>query len=181
MQNDGESIRAEVNRRKQRARESGIITSVWKLNEDLRYYDAWAVNCPDLVHPAVNVTSKTEKVDHDDSVERIEVKIRGKSYAFVFREHSTVMDDGEYLKWGHLDVEYESNRVITVDCAYQDDRYAAGTWTTGDVSAFIEGPWVQELNSVCADVSKLHEEFNRVQKERGDLEELEKLKKNFGL
>ena len=53
---------AEVDRRKERAQQSGVIASAFTMYErDLPYYDAWTKNCPDLVHPQVKVIKQTEK------------------------------------------------------------------------------------------------------------------------
>jgi hypothetical protein len=180
-ESDEQRIRAEVNRRKQRAREVGIITSTWELNHDLPFYDAWAVNCPQYVHPAIRVTAKTETRNSNERVKRIEATIRGMGYAFVFREREYTMPDGELYKSGYLDVEFQGHRVMTVDCDCEDNEYAGEIWHPGDVSAFIEGPWVPELNSIFADVAKVREEQNRMRQEAAKKEELKKLKKDFGL
>jgi hypothetical protein len=178
---DEQRIRAEVNRRKQRAREVGIITSAWELNHDLRFYEAWAVNCPQYVHPAVRVTAQTETVNSNERARRIEATIRENIYAFVFRERSFTMPDGEPFSSGNLDVEFQGHRVMTVDCDCEVNEYAGDIWHTRDVSAFIDGPWVPELNSIFADVSKVRAEQERVGQEAAKKEELRKLKKDFGL
>ncbi len=180
-ESDEQRLRGEVSRRKQRAREVGIITSAWELNHDLRFYHAWAVNCPEYVHPAIRVTAQTETADSNGRAKRIEATIQGNAYSFVFREREDTMDDGERYRRGHLDVEFQGHRVMTVDCDYEDNQYAGGIWHTRDVSAFIEGPWVPELNSIFAEVSKVRAEQKRVRQEAAKKEELRKLKKDFGL
>lgn len=181
-QGEERQILAEVNRRKERARQSGVIVSAFTLYErDLPYYDAWAKNCPELVHPAIKVTNKTEEGIGNESTKRIEALIRGNSYVFTFRETTTFMPDGEEFTQGYLDVDFQGQRVMTIDCSCRDDRYAGRIWSTEDVSGFIEGPWIAELNTVFAEVSHLEEARNKLAQERSKKAELEKLKRNFGL
>lgn len=70
---------------------------------------------------------------------------------------------------------------MTIDCGCSDDEYTGRTWYTNDVSAFIEGPWIDELNSIFADVTHLHEEDRKRSGEQDKKEEIANLKKNFDL
>lgn len=173
---------AEVDRRKERAQQSGVIASAFTMYErDLPYYDAWTKNCPDLVHPQVKVIKQTEKGGGGKRSKRIESTIRGNDYVFTFRESTTFMPDGEPFTNGHLDVDFQGQRVMTIDCSCDDDRYAGRMWSANDVSAFIEGAWVGELNAVFAEVTHLHEVRDKQRQEKAKKEELEKLRRNFGL
>lgn len=181
-QGEEQQILAEVTRRKERARQSGVVASAFALyDKNLPYYDAWAKNCPELVHPSIKVTNKTEEGSRNESTKRIEALIQGNSYVFTFRQTTTFMPDGEEFTRGYLDVDFQGQRVMTIDCSCQDDRYAGRIWSTKDVSGFIEGPWVAELNAVFAEVSRLGEARNELAQEQAKKEELEKLKRNFGL
>jgi len=182
MHGEEQRIVTEVKQRKEHARESGVITSAFNLyHRNLPYYDAWGTNCPHLLHPAVKVTNKTRTNSRTEALERIEATIRGNSYAFTFRECTTFMPDGEPYTYGYLDVDFEGQRVMTIDCRCEDDKYAGRTWSPGDVSAFIDGPWVDELNLISTDVAHLHEEDSKRRQERANKAELERLKRNFGL
>jgi len=179
---EGRRILAEVNRRKERARQSGVIRSAFALyDENLPYYDAWIKNCPDLVHPAIKVEASTEEGGREDRTKRIEAVIRGNRYTFTFHQTTTFMPDGEEYTGGFLDVDFQGARVLTIDCNCDDDRYAGRTWSANDVSAFIEGPWVTELNEVFAEITYLHDTRNRLAQENSRRAHLEKLKRNFGL
>lgn len=177
-----ERILEEVKRLQQRARESGIITSVFKLSrENLPYYDAWATNCPEVLHPQIQVIDKTEARSRRESSNRIDAVIRGNNYVFTFSESTTTMPDGEPYTTGSLDVDFQGQRVMTIDCECEFEQYMGSTWHTRDVSAFIEGPWIAELNSVFTEVTRLHTERQRLAQEQAKKEKLEKIKKNFGL
>jgi hypothetical protein len=152
MQNDEQRVIEEVKKRKQRAWQSGVVTSAFKLYRDnLPYYDAWATNCPHVLHPQIRVTNKTRTRGGSESSERIDAIILGNSYVFTFRESTTYLPDGESFTNGHLDVDFQGQRVMTIDCGCEVDRYTGREWSARDVSAFIEGPWITELNSVFAD------------------------------
>jgi hypothetical protein len=181
MQSEEQRIIDEVEKRKERAQQSGAITSAFNLyHYELRHYDVWAKNCPHLLHPEIKVTQKLQARGPSASDELIDATIGGNEYFFKFRERSTYLSDGELGELavhGYLDVDFQGQRVMTIDCGTDGD----GHWYTGDVSAFIEGPWIDELNSVFADVRHLHEEDNKRLQEQRKKEETEKLKKNFGL
>ena len=70
---------------------------------------------------------------------------------------------------------------MTVDCEYHDYGHGEGTWSTGDVSAFIEGPWLDELNSIYREVSVAQTERASGKQKADEREKIEKLKKDFGI
>ncbi len=180
--NEEARILEEVERRKRRARESGIINSAFSLfRNDLLHYDAWIRNCPELVHPEIRVNDKNRTVTRGDWSERVEATIRGNRYVFTFREITTSMPDGEPFTYGQLHVDFQGRKVMAIDCTCEQGESVARMWTPGDVSAFIEGPWVDEVNFVFADVTRLHEERKRRSHEEARKQELTNLKKNFGL
>ena len=180
--NEEARILEEVEKRKQRARESGVISSAFNLfRNDLLHYEAWSKNRPDIVHPEIRINDKSRVVTRGDWCERVEATIRGNRYVFTFREITTHMPDGEPFTYGQLHVDFRGRRVMAIDCTCEQGESEARMWTPGDVSAFIEGLWVEELNFVFADVARLHEERNRRALEEARKQELTNLKKNFGL
>src|ERR1700683_2920153 len=106
MPGEEQRILEEVKRCKERAWQSGVVQGAFDLYRgNLRYYDAWATNCPQAIHPQICVTSKTKTTGTRESSERIETTILGKAYVFVFYESTMCMEDGELFTRGHLDVE----------------------------------------------------------------------------
>jgi hypothetical protein len=181
MQSEEQRILEEVKTRKQRAWQSGVVRGVFDLYRDhLPYYDAGITNSPHLMHSQIVVTNKTQTKDGDESIQRIEAMIRGNPYVFTFHESSMCMDDGVIIT-GYLDVEYQGQRVMRIDCRCEDDRYADRSWSPVDVSAFIEGPWIPELNSVLAEITRSIKNQNERAKKQSKHQELDTLKKNFGL
>ena len=172
----------EVKRRKQRAWQSGAIKSAFDLyREHLPYYDAWATNCPHMIHPQISVANKTKTTGSRESSERIEATILGKPYVFEFYESTMYMEDGESLTSGHLDVEFNGEIVMRIDCTHRDERYAGTSWEPMDVSLFLEGPWVADITSVSADIKYSQEQRNEQHRRESKEQELDNLKKNFGL
>jgi hypothetical protein len=182
MEIDEEQILAEVKRRKARAQKSGVITSAFTLYErDLSHQDAWAKNCPDLIHPAIKVLAITEEGDWRRKTRRIETLIRGRRYTFTFERHTTNMPDGGDYTSGNLRLDFEGQHVMTIDCGCQLEDYVGEIWSANDVSAFIEGQWVEELNALFIQVTTLHDVRRKREQEQAKKQEVEKLKRNFGL
>ena len=171
-------IIAAVMKRKEYARESGVITSAFALYErNLRYYEVWAKNRPRLLHPAIKLINKTEIHGRDEETERIDALIRGHRYVFTFRQETTVMPDRDKSTRGYLDLDFQGRRVMTIVCDCRDHKYAGRIWSAGDVSAFIKGPWIAELNEVFDEITIL----DKLARERPRKAGLEELKKKFGL
>ena len=87
----------------------------------------------------------------------------------------------ESLLSGHLDVEFNGEIVMRIDCTHRDERYAGTSWEPMDVSLFLEGLWVADLTSVFADIKYSQEQRNEQAKRESKQRELDNLKKNFGL
>ncbi|MFZ3329456.1 MAG: hypothetical protein WA197_02395 [Candidatus Acidiferrales bacterium] len=181
MQSEEQRVVEEVKRRKQRAWQSGVVKGAFDLyRENLRYYDAGTTNYPCQIHPQISVTNKTKTTENRESSERIEATILGNVYVFTFRKRSTPMDDG-VITSGYLDVEYQGQRVMRIDCRCEDDRYAGPSWSPMDVSVFLEGPWVADITSVSADIKYSQEQRNEQARRESKQQELDNLKRNFGL
>jgi hypothetical protein len=182
MHNEEQRIVEEVKRRKQQAWESGVVEGAFDLyRANLRYYDAWATNCPQAIHPQICVTSKTESTGTRESSERIEATILGKTYVFVFQESTVSMEFGGISTSGHLDMEYKGQLVMRIDCRCEDDRYAGPSWSPMDVSVFLEGPWIADITSVSTEIKNSKEQLNEQYRRESKQHELDNLKKNFGL
>jgi hypothetical protein len=78
-------------------------------------------------------------------------------------------------------VEFDGRRVVTIDLKGHDDSDAGRFWEPADVSAFLEGPWIVELNTVYAEIAALQEKRNAQQQEESKKKNLHDLKNNFGL
>jgi hypothetical protein len=181
MQSEEQRILEEVKRRKQRAWQSGVVKGAFDLyRENLRYYDAGPANYPRQIHPQISVTNKTKTTENRESSERIEATIRGNAYVFVFHESTMYMEDG-VITSGHLNVEYQGQLVMRIDCRCEDDRYAGPSWSPMDVSVFLEGPWVADITTVSADIKYSQEQRNEQYRRESKQQELDNLKKNFGL
>lgn len=170
---DEKWIRDEVEKRKKRATDLGIIRVAWELYQDLSCYGTSTRGCPEPVRGAIDVMRKTHSGGHT----RIECTIGGNPYVFTFREWTVDYPDDEGHV-GYLDLEYWGDLVMTIECSYSDGGvWVGGYWAPGTVSAFKEGPWVQELNWVHTESSKTRQEQHRAEREA----EIRRLKKDFGL
>lgn len=181
MRSEEEYIREEVRRRKERARQSGIVDAAFGLFfGHFRHYDSWAKNCPELLHSDIAVTNHTSTKERWDEIERIEVRIRGKEYVFTFREHTVDADDRVFYA-AKLHLEFQAREVMTLEWFREVDEFDHTSWRIHEVSAFIEGPWLGDLMNVFTEIKTKEDARKKIHQEQSKKSELEKLKRNFGL
>jgi hypothetical protein len=114
-------------------------------------------------------------------LEQREIFFGDKVYTFAFRESSNVMPDSEVWTSGHLEIKSEGSQLLEIYCVAEDDRYMGTTWSVSDVTAFIEGVWVEEINRFAQQVFSLAGQKSARSREDSKQRELEKLKNRFGL
>lgn len=171
-----DDIYAEVEQRKNRAKELGIFETVFPLyHKHLRYYPAWTKNSPKAIFPAVS-----EAVDLGDH--RVRLKINGRSYTFSYSERSIPGYD-DFFTMGHLQITLEDQMVFECDVHVDDTDEFERKHTPGEIEAFIEGPWIEELKHLLTLILKHEEEESRLREkeQRENPEKLMDLKKRFGL
>jgi hypothetical protein len=175
-------IRAEVEKRKQRAQDLGLPQGLFRLYENhLKYLDK------DFDHESSSMPKSLTKVvrnrlhDGMNSTESTELFFGEWCIVFVFRERNTTMPDGEISTWGNLLISIDSKVVFDLACHRKDDRYGECEWYAGDVEGFIEGPWVAEIGKFAQQVSSIYDQRKSEIDQRSKLAELERLKNNFGL
>lgn len=177
-----EQIRVEVEKRKQRARDLKIIDNVFKLyREHLRYLKEdfnHERNCmPKSVIKVVVSSSRSR----GDVVEQREIFLDDKAYSFGFRESRSIMPDGEEWRSARLEVRSAERSLLEIYCIAEEDEYMGTTWKVSDVTAFIEGPWVDEVNGFAQQVFSLAGQRSAKRQGENKQRELDDLKKKFGL
>ncbi len=171
-----DDIYAEVEQRKERARKLGIGDTVIPLYYNhLKFYPAWTKNSPKWISPTVS-----EAVDLGDH--KVRLKINGRSYTFSYSERSVPGYD-ETFTMGTLQITLEDQKVFECDVHVDYEDELETKRTPGDIKAFIEGQWIEELKNLLTFVLKHEAEQSRLsEKERRENpEKLMDLKKRFGL
>jgi hypothetical protein len=175
-------IRAEIERRKKRAMDLRIREVLWSLyHSHLSHYEAFVHEDPELLCPDVRESIKI-------SDKCVEFPLRQSVYRIVYTEGPKIRHEtlgrGELLAESIvpaiLDLSVDDQRVFKFEIR-RSTRYLEDgpVWNDdmGDISWFIEGPWVQELPELLKRISA-HEKSVR---DRRSIPKLEAMKKRFGL
>ena len=177
-----DEIRAEIERRKKRARDLKIREVLWSLyHSHLCHYETLIQKDPELLCAEVSESIKT-------SGKSVEFSLRQSIYRIVYTEGPKVRREtlgrgelfGESIVPAILDLSVDDQRVFKFEIRrstrYLDEGLA---WNDdmGDITWFIEGPWVQELPELLKRI-RAHEKSVR---DRRSAPKLEAMKKRFGL
>ena len=175
-------IRVEIDRRKKRAMDLKIREVLWSLyHSHLSHYETLIQEDPELLCPEVSESIKI-------SGKSVEFSLRQSIYRIVYTEGSKVRREslgrgelfGESIVPAILDLSVDDQRVFKFEIRrstrYLEDGLA---WNDdmGEITWFIEGPWVQELPELLKRISA-HEKSVR---DRRSIPKLEAMKKRFGL
>ena len=177
-----DEVRAEIERRKKRAMDLKIREALWSLyHSHLSHYEALIHEDPELLCPEVSESIKI-------SDKSIEFSLRQSIYRIVYTEGPKVRHEtlgrgellGESIVPAMLDLSVDDQRVFKFEIKRSTRFLEDGpVWNDdmGDITWFIEGPWVQDLPELLKRISA-HEKCVR---DRRSIPKLEALKKRFGL
>lgn len=183
---DESEIRAEVERRKRRAHELGVVKSVFRLfherlgdltpNTDYREYQL-----PDSVrNVVVTVLEQTGK--------SVEIVFEERSYKFsssITAWPDMTFEGGETIR-SQLCLRSGVDLLLELGCsrttATFGREYIYGKdLRVVEVLAFVEGPWVEEINNFASEVfSAVDQQEARMRGEQKQ-REVQEMKKRFGL
>ncbi len=185
--NDESEIRAEVERRKRRAKEVGIVDIVFRLFEE-RLRDLKAKvdyrehHLPDSVKNVIVATRQGKYVPYS-----IEVVIDERPFKFVFVEFPPVGEDedGQTIK-SKLRLRSGRELLLELECSRTTPifgtEYIFGRDLRVDqVLAFVEGTWVQEIKDFAHHVFDAEDQHKAKLRQEQRQRELEDMKKRFGL
>jgi hypothetical protein len=185
-----DEIRAEVERRKQVARDLKIREVLWDLEKHFRQYRA---SCNDpkfaarLIYPGVVVSEK-----------EVRFTIEEATFQLTYKPGVVSRDDDFHSRRGRPEdhSEFETARGtlalnVNGEKVFKFNVEKTTEWTyfgpiyhdenLGEVTRFIEGAWVTEVAEFR---QKIKTQFERVWKERnapGEAKEAEALRKRFGI
>ena len=179
---DDAQIRAEIEIRKQRAKDLGLPQAVFRLYEDhLKYlrdnFDHGKSGIPDSLTKVVRI--KTNNHDWSEKSDSVELFFGEKCIIFVFKEHTSTFTD--YYTYGNLLIIVEGQEVFDLACHCRFVEEVGNEWSPGDVKGFIEGPWVADVQKFAEQVCSMAERRKGVVEQERKRQELERAKKKFGL
>ena len=175
-------IRAEIERRKKRAMDLKIREVLWSLyHSHLSRYETFIHEDPELICPEVRESIKIFD-------KGIEFSLSQSIYRIVYTEGPKIRREtpgkgellGETIVPAMLDLSVDDQRVMKFEIKRSTRFLEDGpAWNDdmGDISWFIEGPWVQELPELLKRI-RAHEKSVR---DRRSIPKLEAMKKRFGL
>lgn len=173
-----EDIRREVSKRQARAKELGICEAVLTLHRDhLGAFTTWITKFPHYVHPCVSEAVQINR-------ETIGATINDQRYVFRYAEHSFFAGDGD-ATMGKMTVTQGEKTILefSVHIHAPDNEWGETKYQPGEITAFVEDKWVNELKTLPALLKAHRDEQARIEKKKKDEdpEKLEDLKKRFGI
>ena len=167
-----DSIYQEVAKRRARAFELGIPKLIGGLYATLRFYPAWQRNVATGDHVCTLVT---DIVSHGER--GVGFTLLGKMYKLEFRRKPNYLpDDDDGMEFADLDLFCNSKKVLSLRMVL-DSLHPE--WSAVNVSAFIEGEWIDDFRTLRERMEK--EKAEREQRDRCNPERLNALKKDFGI
>ena len=176
-----EEIRAEVERRKQRARDLGIRESLWGLEKSLRSYRAWLKDDPQfakrLLYPGIELSDDGAQFSLGQATSKLiyrKGKVSSEGYGGI---DSTTTYGTLTLKLNDEGV-FEFEVTETIEYLPDFPGFSEGL---GGITRFIEGPWVTAIGEFVQNV-KAHEQGAwKARNAPREAREAEDLRKRFGL
>jgi hypothetical protein len=173
--NSEKEIMAAVEERKKRARELGIADNVFKLYQDhLRNLGEKFAQEPEFL-PA-SVTKYSTTTDN-----RVEFNLGEDRFTFSFERRFNFAPDSDDYSFGTLRLQSGERLLLELECLGEYKEYLGTVWKVRDITAFIEGPWVAEINHLAQQVFSLAEQRSAEYKRSLAQLKVEELKAKFGL
>ena len=135
-------LMAQVNRRKKRAKKLELPETLCEFYENTRSYPHWQNK-----HGSIVPKSISKVYGERDSVG---FTYRNNRYHLQLA-HTASMPDGENL--GRIELQINDTRVLEISVS----NYRDALWHAGDVTAFLEGPWVKSFKALAAEAQRLRE------------------------
>jgi hypothetical protein len=189
MTMEPDEVHAEIERRKKRAKDLKIREVLWSLyNSHFLRYEAWIRENPQLVYPGIKEAFKISAKEVQFSIGRTTYQLTYKEGLVAKGERLRGRDRGEFFEEdiipATLALRVDDQWVFEFDLCRRIHRTQFGPgWDDplGEVTRFIDGPWVLELTDLLEKI-RAHEEGVRNGREGPrKARELEALKKRFGL
>jgi hypothetical protein len=177
-----DEVRAEIERRKKRAMDLKIREVLWSLyHSHLSHYETLIQEDPELLCAGVCESIKI-------SDKNVEFSLRQLIYRIVYTEGLKVRREalrsgelfGESIVPAMLDLSVDDQRVFKFEirrCTRFLEDGPAWNDDMGDITWFIEGPWVQELPELLKRIMA----YEKSVRDRRSAPKLEAMKKRFGL
>ncbi|MFB3924404.1 MAG: hypothetical protein ACE145_22000 [Terriglobia bacterium] len=168
-------VLAEVQRRKQRARELRLPELTLHFYRDLaRFYPTWRNNHPEIVPTAITDLLETGK-------NGVEFRFQRQHYRLTWDESTTVLPDGDLYYSSTLSLFLDATLVLEIYVQGSFDDCVGTTWRPADIKAFIEGPWLPAFLTLVSEADRLHAAYLDSTRKETRRREVEELALRFGI
>jgi hypothetical protein len=179
---DADAIHREVERRKKRVETLLLRENVWTLfDKHIKSYPGWREHIPDNIYPRI-----TDPIQMGPNL--VQVTLGNEKWLFSYSERSSpapsLDDEIDVVGTLVLSVDdklvFEFEILITTHLDQYDSSQSYHFW---DTKAFIEGPWIVEVDQLLS-ATEQHEAAAaeaRKKQRREDPKALDELKKRFGI
>jgi hypothetical protein len=176
-----EEIRAEVERRKQRARDLKIRETLWDLEQNLRGYRHWLRDDPQfgsrLIYPGIELSNDEARLSLGQATSKLFYR-KGKVSSDDYGGVDSSTTHGTLTLKLNDDTVFEFEVAETVE--YWPDSPGFSE-SLGEISRFIEGPWVNEIAEFAQKVKAHAQSAWKERNAPREAREAEDLRKRFGL
>jgi len=176
-----EEIRAEVERRKQRARDLGIREILWHLEKQLKSYRLWLRDEPQfaarLIYPGIELSDDEARFSIGQSTCQLTYR-KGRVSSEDFGGDTFETTRGILTLRVNGESVFECEVSETVQYAHDAPLFSDHV---GSIEGFIEGPWVTELPDFMQKVAAQEKLAWKERNAPREAKEAEELRKRFGL
>jgi hypothetical protein len=175
-----EEIRAEVERRKQRARDLKIRETLWGLEKGFRGYRLWMRDDPQfgkrLIYPGIELSKDETRFALGQATSKLTYR-KGDVSSEDYGDIESTTTDGTLTLKLNDDSMFEFEVSETVEYLPDSPGFSE---SIGAITRFIEGPWVNEIADF---VQRVNAHEKSAWKERNaprEARDAEDLRKRFG-
>jgi len=177
-------IYAEVEKRRERARQLGVLELILDLYQDIRCYPSWIKDeqYRSEMYPLLTKAIELEEESEEGEKGKVTIVLKGKSYVFNYEEnyHDDKMS---------LELYQEDKKVLALSLTL--DNMDKKEYSLSNIEAFREGDWIKDFQGLANfEKGKLEEGMQEIVD--GILnptlppllhspDDLDRLKKDFGL
>ena len=190
MSDESDSIYAEIENRKQRAKELGISEFVWDLFEAVRYFPSYSRDIPPGYQKFVPSVVTALEEPAEGSVKFL---YDGMRYSFLwstkrkseFRLRATsetLREDGSLVL--HVNDQPVFELTLHGEQTFYEDDVGPKTWEKRGIEAFVEGTWVEALRELNKRIIQHRRDIHSKLRPRNVVKKpakLADLKKRFGI
>jgi len=174
-----ERILAEVQRRRERAKELGLCDLLTLFHDHLEFLEEGPN--PERLPAYVTDVKVLDTRSGGNSVQMRVIFFREKPYLFAFKKNYGTDPSGNPDVTGNLMVSTRDQTLLDLSYSGEEDQWLGTVWRAPRVEAFIEGDWVQEITAFTEEVLALADQRHRRCATENKKKELENLKSKFGL